>query len=55
MTLTTTSPVTPHDIAQLAWTRRHDRDLALQIATEAGKQSDLTNSPGKPVMKETAR
>lgn len=32
--------MSPHEIAQLAQTRRVDPDLALAIATEAGKSHD---------------
>lgn len=31
--------VTPHDIAQLALTRRIDPELAMTLATEAGKMT----------------
>lgn len=48
------SPVTPHDIAQLAWTRRTDPPLALRIATEAGKANDARLSP-TPITKEAAK
>lgn len=32
--------VTPHDIAQLALTRRRDPDLAMLIAEQSGRQTD---------------
>ncbi|GEM_PF-2488745 len=38
---------TPHDIAQLAWTRHEDPLLALRIATASGQQSDAEKA-GKP-------
>jgi len=33
------TPVTPHDIAQLAATWRRDRELALKIADQSAAQS----------------
>lgn len=31
---------TPHDIAQLAWIRRRDPNLAMLIAEQSGRQTD---------------
>lgn len=43
--------VTPHDIAVLADTRRRDPKLAMDLATQSGRQSDLNaNNPVKAAM-----
>lgn len=49
------SAPSPHEISQLAWTRRNNPDLALAIATEAGRLSDQDKTTAKPVMKEAVR
>lgn len=52
-------PVTPHDIAELAETRRRDPDLAMRMATEAGRQFNshplvpTQSGTGKDEIKET--